>query len=429
MPARQFASGTMGIAGMAQSAALARTSLVEATPRTMGAAAGSFRISTSHRLGEVEAVWRRLTARSVESPGQIFEFVRLWIDSLGIAASDQYFILAEDGGTPVALLPLQRRWDRGVRVLSWFPGAHVGCNAPLVDASRLAAMPPVRRAALWRQMLASVRGADLVYLKSVPQLVVDGVDLFAELGESMSADTLYRASFTSFEEADRTQRNKSRRKHDRQQGDKLEAMGEVRFEEMRNGVAASLVLDTMFQQRAARFREMGVFDPFCSANVRAFYDATAVSGSHVPVMLHVLTLNGDVVAVRYNIVYGDRIFCLISSMSEDISLRPGSPGKQCLLRVMQTVFDAGYRAFDMGEGLTDEKRHWCNVQVPVRHHYVPVTRRGTLAALGHRGLHQLKARVKSDPRLLELAKRARGLLLNLSGRGGATAPTSTPDAD
>jgi hypothetical protein len=60
---------------------------------------------------------------------------------------------------------------------------------------------------------------------------------------------------------------------------------------------------------------------------------------------------------------------------------------------------------------------------------VPVTRRGTLAALGHRGLHQLKARVKSDPRLLELAKRARGLLLNLSGRGGATAPTSTPDAD
>ncbi|MBN9306310.1 MAG: hypothetical protein BGO82_19655 [Devosia sp. 67-54] len=409
---------------MAQSAALARTSLVEAMPRTIESAVGSFHVSVGHRLEGVEAVWRRLTAGGVESPGQIFEFVRLWISNLGVAEANQYFILAEDAGVPVALLPLQRRWDKGVRLLSWFPGAHVGCNAPLVDTSRLAAMPPARRAALWRQMLADVPGADLVYLKSVPQLVVDGVDLFAELGQSIEADTLYRAAFAGFEDADKTQRNKSRRKHDRQQGDKLEAMGEVRFEEMESGIPAGLVLDTMFRQRAARFREMGVFDPFCGPNIRAFYDATATLGSQVPVKLHVLTLNGDVVAVRYNIVYGDRIFCLISSMSEDPALRPGSPGKQCLLRVMQTVFDAGYRVFDMGEGLTDEKRHWCNVQVPVRHHYVPVTRRGLLAAAGHRGLHQLKARVKSDPKLLAMAKSVRGAVLKLGGRAATSAPDS-----
>ena len=57
-----------------------------------------------------------------------------------------------------------------------------------------------------------------------------------------------------------------------------------------------------------------------------------------------LRLNGEIVAVRYNIVHGDRMFCLISSMSDDPAIQNGSPGKQCLLRVMQTVFDAGLSA-------------------------------------------------------------------------------------
>ncbi len=128
--------------------------------------------------------------------------------------------------------------------------------------------------------------------------------------------------------------------------------------------------------------------------------------------------------MRYNIVHGDRLFCLISSMSEDSALRPGSPGKQCLLRVMQTMFDEGFRVFDMGEGETDEKRHWCNVRIPVRHHYVPITRRGALAMAAHRALHQARAQIKSDPRLLELAKRARGVMLKLSGKGAAQADAS-----
>src|SRR3569623_1571144 len=411
-----------GDSRMAQRAALERTSLVETSLRTNSSVGGTFRVSVGHSLRDVEAVWRSLTATQVESPGQMFDFVRLWIDALGIPAADQFFILAEDDGAPVALIPLQRRWDKGVRVLSWFPGAHVGCDAPIIDTARLAAMTPARRRSLWLEMLRGIGGADLVHLRSVPQLIVDGVDLFAELGQFIDADTLYRAAFSSFEDADKTQRNKSRRKHDRQQGDKLEAMGHVAFEEIQNGALAAAMLDTMFVQRAARFREMGVFDPFSVPKIRAFYDAT-VAGTEVPVKLHALSLNGEIVAMRYNIAHGDRLFCLISSMSEDQSLRPGSPGKQCLLRVMQTVFDAGTRVFDMGEGLTDEKRHWCSVQLPVRHHYVPITRCGALAVAAHRGLHQLKVRVKSDPKLLELAKRARGLLVKLSGKGGTTGAT------
>src|SRR5690606_13668293 len=138
------------------------------------------------------------------------------------------------------------------------------------------------------------------------------------------------------------------------------------------------------------------FDPFAIPAIRAFYDSTVRPGSGVPMKLHMLRLDGAIVAVRYNIAHGDRLFCLISSMSEDPAIQNGSPGKQCLLRVMQTVFEQGYRVFDMGEGLTDEKRHWCNRLTPVRHHYMPITRRGALVARAHSGWHNLRRRIKSD---------------------------------
>src|SRR3569833_4281834 len=118
---------------MAQCVVFVWTSLVVTSLRTNSSVGGSFRVSVGHSMRDVEAVWRSLTATQVESPGQMFDFVRLWIDALGIPQADQFFILAEDDGAPVALIPLQRRWDKGVRVLSWFPGSHVGCNAPIVD--------------------------------------------------------------------------------------------------------------------------------------------------------------------------------------------------------------------------------------------------------------------------------------------------------
>ena len=403
---------------MARSAAYDEILLLDsANEPAIAAVPGSraFRITATHRMADVETVWRALTLGTIESPGQSIDFIRLWVDALGIPEQDQFYVVAYLDDAPVALVPLQRRWDKGARVLSWFPGPHVGCNAPVVDVARLQTLSPDERRKLWIKLLRSIAGADVVYMKSVPQLIVDGVDLFAEMGQVLDADTLYRASFTSFEDADKTQRNKSRRKHDRQQGDRLNAMGEVAFEEIDNGPSALAALETMFQQRAARFRDMGVFDPFSVPRIRAFYDDTARDGSGVPIKLHVLRLNGDIVAMRYNIVHGDRLFCLISSMSDDPAIQNGSPGKQCLLRVMQTMFDEGYRVFDMGEGLTDEKRHWCNQQIAVRHHYMPITRRGAFAAQTHRGFHALRRRIKNDQRLLGWAKSVRGTLLRFRG--------------
>jgi CelD/BcsL family acetyltransferase involved in cellulose biosynthesis len=134
------------------------------------------------------------------------------------------------------------------------------------------------------------------------------------------------------------------------------------------------------------------------------------------VRVHTLRLDGEIVAVRYNIVEGERMFCLISSMIDCERLQTGSPGKQCLLRVMQGVFEQGMRVFDMGAGFTDEKRHWCNVQVPLRQHYVALTPQGAAVGMLHRSYHQLRAKAKAHAGVKQRLRQVSQALNSALGR-------------
>lgn len=358
----------------------------------------------SNNIFDVERTWRTLEAPGIESPGQSFDFVCQWVDSFSIPKEEQVYISVMAGARPVVLLALHLTKKWGMDVLTSFSGDHVGSNAPLVDVAYFAGLTPDARVKLWQQVTASLDGASLVYLCGIPDTIsgVDGV--FEGLGISVEADQLHRSVFSSWEQCNQEQRSRSRRKHDKQQGAKLDAMGEVSFEAIAAGDASDEVIDAMFVQRGERFKQQGIADPFEQQAVRDFYKTVFVSGNSLKGLLHVLRLNGEIVAVRYNLVMGKRIFCLISSMDTSEAIRPGSPGKQCLLRVMQSEFDNGYDMFDMGAGFTDEKRHWCNAQIQLRHYYVPLNWQGQVFTHTDRLLQQTKSAVKSNAKVFGMLK-------------------------
>ena len=380
-------------------------------------------VLVTNRIEDVEDVWRELAAAAIESPGQSYDFIRTWVADRKIAPTHQRYVVGRVDGVAVALLPLHRKRVHGLPILTWFPGSNVGCYAPVADYARLAALGVEGRRQLWAAMTGELTGADVVYLRSIPTEVGGHQGLFDELGATLAVETLYRSQYSSWDECDKLQRSKSRRKHDRQQGDRLAAMGEVSFEEIRNGGDTRCAIETMFKQRSARFKAMGIRDSFVRDRLIGFYHDTVKPESGIDVRLHVLKLNGDIVAVRYNIVHNDRMFCLISSMSDDPEIQGGSPGKQCLLRVMQTVFDDGISVFDMGSGFTDEKRHWCNVQTPLRQHYIGLTPQGALIVRGHQAFQKTRARIKANPQLKAAVRSVRQAFDRITG---STAKAKAP---
>lgn len=370
------------------------------------------RIFASSALRDVEPYWRELEEKGIESPEQSFDFTRVWVETFGIPSSDQCFVVAEQGGRPLVLLALKRQRFLGINALVPFAGCHVGAHGPLVDSEALSKMTADERRELWRAVADSVDGADMIYLPHVPVAEENTDDVLGELGKAIPSDILYRTQFDSWEACDAGQRSRSRRKHDKQQGAKLAAMGEVTFEEIDTGPAASEALDILFRDRATRFAAQGIEDPFAAPKVRAFYRSVLAASDVLKGKLHVLRLDGEIVAVRYNLVWGERMFCLISAMSLRPELQPGSPGKQIMVHLMQRIFGQGIRMFDMGVGFSDEKRHWCNVQVPLKTHYLPLNARGEVIASLHRQMIAAKAQIKANralfDRLKDLRTRLRG---------------------
>jgi CelD/BcsL family acetyltransferase involved in cellulose biosynthesis len=390
--------------------------------RALAEASRTVSVEVFHHIEAVETTWRRLSATGVESPGQNYDFIRLWVKNRRIADAAQFYVVGSIGGEPVAILPLHRKRVHGIRVFTWFPGPQAGCYAPVADYDRLAGLAPAEREAFWKTLTSSLKGADLVYLRTVPVGISGHEGLLNGLGSSLAVETLYRAQFSSWEHCDSEQRSRSRRKHDRQQGDRLAALGEVGFEQVSGLEEARRAVDVMFAQRSARFRAQGIRDAFVADDLVGFYRAALEPDSGIDVRLHVLRLDGEIVAVRYNIVHGDRMFCLISSMATCERIQSGSPGKQCLLRVMQTVFDQGISVFDMGCGHTDEKRHWCNVQIALRQHYVALTPLGGLVAMAHQGYQRLRVWAKANERVKQLFRSLHGLRDRLSRRQPSDQP-------
>jgi CelD/BcsL family acetyltransferase involved in cellulose biosynthesis len=367
---------------------------------------GRLHVYIANHIEDVEAAWRQLSPAAVVSPGMSYDFIRLWVQNRRIPSEQQHYVVGEVDGQVIAILPLHLKSIRGIKVFTWFPGTNAGCYTPVTDYDRLAALGDKGRAELWDAMIGALKGAGLVYLRSIPANFGGHEGLFDGLGTSLETELLYRAEFSSWTQCDAEQRSRSRRKHDRQQGERLAALGEVSFEEITTPELAHPVIDMMFRQRSERFRDQGIRDCFVEDDLIGFYHELAEAGSGVDVVLHVLRLDGDVVAVRYNIVVGRSMFCLISSMSDSKQIQVGSPGKQCLLRVMQSVFDAGHDVFDMGAGLTDEKRHWCNVQVPLRHHYISLSPFGDVVAEAHGAVQRLRMWAKANPAMKKLARGA-----------------------
>ena len=371
-------------------------------------------VAVTKDIAQVEEVWRQLEKGGIQSPGQSIDFTKAWIKRFQIPLEDQLYITGEARGKVVALLPLKRVRRAGLNILTWFAGYHVGCNAPLIDYGAFDRLSEKERNQVWHRMRRAMLGADLVCLQSLPD--IGRGKYFSGLGKSIDVEVLYRSEFESWEACRTTQLTRSRRKHDKQQGAKLAAMGEVKFEELVPGDSrADEALATLFAQKAARFAQWGIEDPFADKNMRDLYKDMFHENKGLSGKLHVLSLDDEIVAVRYNLAYGDMVFSLISSMSERMELRPGSPGKQNIRRAMQAIFEAGYRVCDMGAGFSDEKRQWCNSVINLRTHYIPLNTRGALIARAHRFKCRMRKFIKEREELFNLVKSVRSIVRRKPG--------------
>jgi CelD/BcsL family acetyltransferase involved in cellulose biosynthesis len=308
-------------------------------------------------------------------------------------------VLVRDGaGPPVLLLPLALTRSRGICVAAPLGGKQANFHLPVMarGAGRIA--PEALDEALRR---AGRRlGADLYVFSNLP-LAWDGEPNPLTRGGRPSPSHAYRLALEP--DAERTlarATSSSKRRKARTKERALGALGRVTFRTARTAEEADVILSAFFAQKAARFRAMGVSDPFADEGTRAFLRAAATEGlaaGDPAIELSALFLDERVLATNGAAVDRRRCCGMFLSFDADPALSRYSPGELLLLHVVAAQCAAGRSMFDLGVGDDPYKTSFCPEVEPLVDAVLPITPLGRLYALAQGGAVVLKRRIKQTP--------------------------------
>ena len=358
--------------------------------------------------------WKQAVARWNDvSPSTLFQDPR-WLDAWygAFAGTDQVeplIAIVSDvaTGKQVALFPLIRRRQSGIRIVEFADLALTDYNAPLLGA----AAPRDANAArtLWRDLRAALQrmpgGADLIRLRKMPidldgkpnpLALLDGANPCPLNGNVVTTCDDFDAYRYSLERTVRKELERSWRVFTRDPA--------AAFQIVTDRNQALRVLSTMEMQQSARMQHLGLNfilnDETCAAFYRHLVGENLGGGYTI---LSALTVGDEVVATLLGIRSGSRyVMVRISNAGEKWS--NCSPGRLIIGRTMAALHGDGVRQFDFSIGNYAYKR---------RFGVAPLALVDLTAALSWRGLpYVLRDRaareLRRHPRLHALIVRALG---------------------
>ena len=293
----------------------------------------------------------------------------------------------------VALLPLIRRMQNGIRIVEFADLDLTDYNAPVLGPAAPREANAAR--ALWHDLLAALRrmpeGADLIRLRKMPINLGGRPNPLALLDDAgrcpfngnivTTGDDfeVYRRSLT------RTMRKQLTRSWRVFTQDPA-----ARFKIVSDEIEAMWILATMEVQQGARMQHLGLNfflnNEHCTAFYRNLVGNNLESGYTV---LTTLTAGNEVVATLLGIRTGSRyVMVRISNAGEKWA--NCSPGRLIIERTMAALHKDGVREFDFSIGNYNYKRRFGVAPLALVDVAAPLSWRGVPLALRDRAVRELR---------------------------------------
>ena len=358
--------------------------------------------------------WQQAIARWHDAGSSMLFQDRRWLDAwyqafAGVDDVEPLIVIITEAATAdqVALLPLVRRLQNGIRVVEFADLELTDYNAPLLGAA--APREASAALALWRDLLAALRwlpgGADLVRLRKMPidrggrpnPLTLIGTAHQSSLnGNLVTTGDDFDAYRYSLERSVRKELERSWRVFTRAPG--------AAFRFVTGDDEARHVLSTMEIQQDARMRSLGLNFILNEETSAAFYRHLVEKNlGNGYAVLSALTVGEEVVATLLGIRNGARyVMVRISNAGEKWS--KCSPGRLIIERTMAELHRDGVRHFDFSIGNYAYKRRFGVTPLALADITAAVSWRGLPFALRDRAARTLRR----HPRLAARVGRALG---------------------
>lgn len=374
------------------------------------------RISVEGDIAALEAEWRGLESAALVTPYQAYDWVRPFVETVGRAERMQFrFARVLDGsGATLALLPLVVTRRHGTRFAEFIGGKHANYHMGLYRPEFAQALDDEAARALLREIGAAIGGIDALVFINQPASWQGIANPTARLAAGASPSRAYKLALQQgdCEGTLRRSMSKHARKKLTTKRNRFAEFGTSELVRAQSEPEIERILDAFLAQKAARFAQMGLPDPFADPAIRAFLrQAASGSPGRAPIVeLYSLDLQGRSVATYVGAVQGARFSGMATSFDLDSEAARTSPGEILLVELIRLKCHAGIAMFDLGVGEARYKTTICDDQDDLVDTFLPLTGKGRAYARFSQAKRALKRRIKASPVALKLAQRVFGWL-------------------
>lgn len=348
---------------------------------------------------------------------QTWEWNHTWQQTVGQAQGVRPYVmeLRDAGGRTLALWPMGiYRRDR-LRVLDFLGDVVTDYRAPLFPTGFIPDLQPAVFEALWRAIVRSVPGIDMVSLRRMPQ-TLEGPgqprNPMASLSGARHTENGYGARLPDSMDAFR-KRLPTRMVADmRRSARRLEEVAPVHIIAQHEPDTSAPVYEALAKQKSRRWRESGSRDLFAEPGYLDFYRTLAFepeTGAHVS--LCSLAAGGTIVATHWGACYRGRHYWILPTYAAGEWSRYSS-GRMLMAAMIEWSIEHGCEVFDLTVGEEAYKREWTDHTLPLYEWHQARTLRGRVFL----ARQQLRAWARSQPALRTAVRKLRVLARRAGGR-------------
>jgi CelD/BcsL family acetyltransferase involved in cellulose biosynthesis len=351
--------------------------------------------------------WRDLSPEICGSFYQGESFLLAWLDSFAAREKARpFFILARDqGGAPLALLPLGLFRFGPLRIAQFLGGKHSNYNLGLFRADW--AFSASDLATLLRAAAGAVRdGPHLYRLANLPLSWRGAANPLTLLPYRPAASNAFATRLAGDGEAFLAARlSADARKKLRKKEKRLAAMGALHYFRAVSAQEAEQIIDAYFAHKS-RQGAGHVAREHVDATMD-FYRALASRDAGRVMEFHALALDGRIIAALGAGRNGGRLQGMFISYEPDPEIARSSPGELLLSHVLRDACARGLSSFDLGIGEARYKMAFCDEAERLADVLFAPTALGRVAAPFFAFAAAAKAAIKRNPRLFALVKKWR----------------------
>ena len=360
--------------------------------------------------------WRAFEATALVTPYQSYDWIRPFVETIGAAQGMalRYALVRDAGSELCALLPLTITGRSGFRFAEFIGGKHANYHMGLYAPGFAAQLDTALTTQMLTEIGNAIGGLDALAFVNQP-ITWQGVgNPAAQLAAGPSPSRAYKLALIAGDGDATLRRSMSShaRKKRKNKHSRFKDFGPSVLTRATTSGEAARIIDAFLEQKAERFRVMGVPDPFAEPAMRAFLEQAAMDrrSERPAIELYALDLEGRPVATYVGATQGERFSGMATSFDMASETVKTSPGELLLAELIRLKAREGVAVFDLGVGEARYKTTFCDDHDDLVDSFLPLTFKGRLFARIARTKRELKRLIKRSPAALKLAHRASGWL-------------------